>query len=277
MAAPLRPGQLTVIAMAAAVAILLVVIAAETGWGEGLHARLPVRILPAAAPVEAKLLPQLVASAPEQAWPETAARPLFVPGRRPAPPVVATTAMRKGQFILQGTTIVGPMSIAMLKEVSTGKMYRVERGRELLGMTLAEIAADRVTLRSGDDSETLVLVVARAGAATQGAQAAQAPFVQAGPFSSPAQAPGTSAMPVPPANVPLPGSRAATGVPQPATVNVPGSGAQPAANSGSGATGTGPQGVPAGPPITATTDSSPTTPEEIIARRRAARQIQRTN
>lgn len=268
MAAPLRPGQLTLISLAAAAAVLLVVIAWETGWGEGLHARLPAKPLPAAAPVEPKLLPQLVASAPEQAWPETATRPIFVPGRRPAPALNAPSAMRKGQFILQGTTIVGPLSIAMLKETSTGKLYRLEKGRELQGMTLAEVAPDRVTLRTGEDSETLLLMVTKAAAAAPGAPP---PFVQSGPFTSPVpesvQPPRTAAMPA--ATSGTQGPVGASGGPQAATLPRPSAAAAAAAGL--------PAGMPTGAPPAASTDSSAMTPEEILARRRAARRSQQTN
>lgn len=266
MAAPLRPGQLPVIALAATVAVLVVVIAWQTGWGDGLHARLPVKTLAAAAPVETKLLPQLVVTAPEQAWPEIAARPIFVPGRRPAPMLNSPTAMRKGQFILQGTTIVGPLSIAMLRETATGRLHRVEKGKELLGMTMAEIAADRVTLRSGDDSETLLLMVTKAATVA----AAQQPFVQAGPFTpaataapAPGTPPRTAAMPAS-----LPGAQAA-----PAAMRGP----QGTAIALPGAPGSLPSGIPGIVPQAATPESSAMTPEDILARRRAARRSQQTN
>jgi hypothetical protein len=268
MAAPLRPGQLTLISLAATAAVLLVVIAWETGWGEGLHARLPTRSLPAAAPVGPKLLPQLVASAPEQAWPETATRPIFVPGRRPAPALNAPNAMRKGQFILQGTTIVGPLSIAMLKETSTGRLYRLEKGRDLQGMTLAEVAPDRVTLRAGEDSETLLLMVTKAAAAAPGAPA---PFVQSGPFtpSAPAAAPPPLTAAMPAAASGPQGPVGASGVPQASTITRP-------VAAGAAAAGL-PPGMPTGAPPAASTDSSAMTPEEILARRRAARRSQQTN
>jgi hypothetical protein len=259
MAAPLRPGQLSVIALAATAAVLAVVIAAETGWGEGLRARLPVKAMPAAAPIEPKLLPQLAATSPEQAWPETAARPIFVPGRRPAPTANAPTAMRKGLFILQGTTIVGPLSIAMFKEIASGKFFRVEKGKELQGMTLAEVAPDRATLKMGDDAETLMLVVTRA-------QPGAKPVEQAGPFKSeaPAAAPAPAPATTAPAAPPAPAARAA-GAPQPAA---------PAA-----APGPVPVAPGSAPPPTAgqpniTPDMSP---EEMLARRRAARRAQQAN
>jgi hypothetical protein len=242
------------------------VIAWETGWGAGLHSRLPVGALPAAASVEPKLLPQLVASAPEQTWPETVARPIFVPGRRPAPTLVAVSAMRKGQFILQGTTVVGPLSIAMLKEIATGKVYRMEKGRDILGMTVAEVAPDRVTLRSGDDSEVVVLMVAR-GTGAPAAAAAPQSAMPSGPFvSEVSSAPGS---PLQAAAVPPPSQRGTPGAAAPAGSAQIGSAAVPVPSGGPV-----PGGLPAIPPPVATQESAASTPEEILARRRAARRAQ---
>ena len=48
---------------------------------------------PKAAPADARLLPAIAMGTPEAAYPETAARPLWIPTRRPAPP--ATGAARR--------------------------------------------------------------------------------------------------------------------------------------------------------------------------------------
>ncbi len=261
MATRLAPGQVGVIALSAIVAVLAVVILWETQWGASLHEPLPQKPLAAPAAVEPKLLPVLVASAPEQAWPETGARPLFVPGRRPAPALNAPAAMRKGQFILQGTTIVGPLSIAMFKEVSSGKVFRIEKGKELLGMTLAEVGPASAKLQSGDDFETLQLLVTKAPPAPQ---AAAQPAAQAGPFASSAPGPG----PVP-AVMPVPPTAAAGGppVPMPPTGRPVGMPAAPGAPGGAAST--------APPPTAGQPNITPDmTPEEMLARRRAARRAQ---
>jgi len=259
MATRLAPGQVGVIALSAVVAILAVVILWETQWGASLHEPLPLKPLAAPAAVEPKLLPVLVASAPEQAWPETGARPLFVPGRRPAPPLNAPAAMRKGQFILQGTTIVGPLSIAMFKEVSSGKVFRVEKGKELLGMMLAEVGPGSAKLQVGDDSETLQLTVTKGQPAPPAAAQAAA---QAGPFPSSAPGPGPVPMPVPPA-----ATAGGPPVPTPSTGRPVGMPAAPGAPGGAAST--------APPPTAGQPNITPDmTPEEMLARRRAARRAQ---
>ena len=71
--------------LAAIAVVLLVVLGFETGWG--------TRIVPPAsgsgavkaAVVDAKLLPPLAVTTPEQAYPEAGTRPLFTPTRRSAP------------------------------------------------------------------------------------------------------------------------------------------------------------------------------------------------
>ena len=104
-----------------------------------------------AVPAEAKLLPPLAATAPEQAYPEIAARPLFAPTRRPAPPVVATPqpTIQRNQFVLMGVIMAGDTRIAMLREKSSGRLVRVERGAEVNGMKVASIEREAVTLAAG--------------------------------------------------------------------------------------------------------------------------------
>ena len=97
--------------------VLAGVLAAELTLGEvaaGKGPRAPAKA------AEAKLLPAFALAPEIQAGSETTGRPLFVPGRRPAPPAAGNGAetLKKGQFVLQGTTIVGDLSFAMLKEVA---------------------------------------------------------------------------------------------------------------------------------------------------------------
>ncbi len=114
-----------------------------------------------------------------QAGAETITRPLFVPGRRPAPVATAEAgAMKRGQFLLQGTALVDSIHIAFLKEVGSGTVHRVAKGEEIKGMKLTEVSAEKVVLKVGDDAETLPLVVAK----TAGAPAAAG---ERGPFAGP--------------------------------------------------------------------------------------------
>jgi hypothetical protein len=216
---------------------LVAVLVLENQFGQstaGQGPRAPARV------AEAKLLPAFRLPPEQQAGAETLARPLFVPGRRPSPPAASAGegAIKKGQFILQGTTIVGPLSIALLMEVSSRTIHRVERGAELKGMTVADISAEKVVLKAGGDSETLTLQVAKG----KGTAAAA---VQSGPFGSPPAAAVAPTAIVRPAGA-APASRAAGALSAPMSTR-------------------------------ATPESSAMTPEEIIARRRAARRPQPQN
>jgi hypothetical protein len=207
---------------------------------------------PPAKVADANLLPPFRLQPDPMAGAQALERPLFVPSRRPAPPAEAGGgAMKKGRFVLQGTTVVGPLSIAFLKEVSTGAVHRIEKGGEFQGMTVAEVAPQQVVLRAGGDSETLLLLVAK----TAGKDAVA---VERGPFE------------------PLPGgatqasASVGPGTVTPAPAGAPTSPAAAAAARARVAPGSMaplPQG--AGQP--AASPSSPMTPEEIISRRRAVR------
>jgi len=201
------------------------------------------------APSESKLLPAVAPTAPE-AYPETVARPLFIATRRPAPeaPSVPQATMVKGQFILQGVTIHGDTRIAFLREKSSGRTHRVERGKDVNGVTLASVDADRVVLAQGADREELVLSVQKGV-----------------PLPAQPPAPGPPFVPPPAAGAPA--------VPNPISTLL---GAQPVVGAGPFL----PPGfdraaaLPA-PPAPAAAPAQPSeatlTPEEVLARRRARR------
>lgn len=201
---------------------------------------------------DAKLLPAFRLPEPPSGS-QMVERPLFVPGRRATPPAAAASPIKKGQFVLQGTTLVGPLSIALLKEVATGTVHRVEKGGEIMGMTVSRISAEEVVLEASGDRESLPLDVAK-GSGTAAAA------VQRGPFQPPAGAPGTTA---PPRAAVTPAAPAAGATQSPGTI--PGTGR--------------PIPVIRVPQIPATTPSTgqAMTAEEIVARRRAARQAQPQN
>jgi hypothetical protein len=210
-----------------------------------------------AAPAEVKLLPQIAATSPESAYTETGARPLWIPTRRPAPPVAVATAptFTRGQFILQGVTIAGSTRIAMLKEKASGRIHRVELGRDVNGLHLAEVEPERVTLSQGAEREVIDLRVQRltgAGpASAAGGAPAPPPPAGSGPFVSfPTSPPPVSPSP---GGVPLipPG-------PMPPSARPPVARVTPATPTP--APGTVPQ-----------QSAAPMTPEELLARRRARR------
>jgi general secretion pathway protein N len=203
---------------------------------------------------EARLLPPVAAATPEQAYAETTTRPLFVPTRRPAPAlaVAAPAAFQRGQFTLQGVIVAAGSRTAMLREKSSGRIHRVEAGREINGVKVIQIDPQVVTLGVGDEREVVPLVVQRPGTGTAAAVPPPAAAMQ-GPFGPPA-----SGFPARPPSQPQP---------------VPPPGGQPL-TAGGPAFPTAPgQPVPgaATPPGTAQPAAAPMSPEELLARRRARR------
>ena len=238
-------------ALALLAVILLIFIGLETGFGSRLRTALPDRPLKAAAP-DAKLLPPVVAVAPEQAYPETGSRPLFVPTRRPAPAEAAAgkPAFARGQFVLQGVIAVGDQRTALLREKSSGRIHRVETGKDVNGIKVEKIEATEVVLAMSGERETVALTVQRpAGPAGPGAVTPGDP----GPFGMPTAQPPVVAAPVPagaPGTEAPPGpGRTPPGSPSPAARGSPNTGA-----------------AAAGQPAT-----QPMSPEELLARRRARR------
>ena len=134
----------------------------ETDWGRAL-APVPAPAEPIVAkPVPVSLLPEFTIAGGLAARPETVARTLFNPTRRPAPPVVAEAPkprMQRGQFALTGTLVVDGKSTAFLREVAGGKARRVLQGETINGLVVAEVKPDRVRLALGDESEELMLKV----------------------------------------------------------------------------------------------------------------------
>lgn len=258
------------ISLLGACAAFLVVIAAELQFGSHLAALAPSG--KRAVPTEAKLLPPIVAVAPEQAYRETAARPLFTPTRRPAPEPAsaAQNTFVKGQFVLQGVTIVGDTRIALLREKSNGKIHRVERGRDVNGITVAEVQPETVTLAQGGDSEVLPLTVQKAAgsaspvqlgpfghgaAGAPGIAVAQPPPQPAVSMPIPGQAPGAPVAPAPPAVAPAPRTTFDFGPLPPGVSNQLPQGQTPYQ-------------------ATQATQEAPLSPEELLARRRARRSQQ---
>lgn len=169
----------------------------ETDWGRAFR-RVPApEAPPAPAPVSVALLPEYAIPGGPDALKGTTERTLFNATRRPAPPAIAEAAktqMKRGQFLLTGTTVSGDKAIAFLKETSGGKARSVKKGESINGMTVADVKADRVKLTLGDESEDLVLKVAAGPKVTQqpavpppgGAPAVPAPVPAAAPTAIPA-------------------------------------------------------------------------------------------
>jgi hypothetical protein len=132
----------------------------ETDWGRQLE--WPMTEITEAAPDFAK--PELVEPfrlAPPDQFLEVTTRPIFIVTRRPAPPAPAVEAarpsMQKGQFVLVGTSIVGATKIAFLLEKAGNKNRVVSEGKEINGIKVEEIVADRIVLSQFGDKEVLVM------------------------------------------------------------------------------------------------------------------------
>jgi len=167
---PARAFSWTAVGLAGALAAVL---GWETDWGQAL--RPPAADVPALRPpaVTVAVLPDYRIEGGLETMPETAARTVFVPTRRPAPPAPplspaeeAKSAMKKGQFLLTGTSVAPGQRFAFLKEVASGKHYRVKAGDAINDLEVAEVGEDRVRLAFEGESEELLLKVAKGGMAS---------------------------------------------------------------------------------------------------------------
>lgn len=156
----LTPGVLRAIGWGVTYLALAGAIGMELDWGRRIHPALPA-LKPAPAPrVDYPVQPEFTLPPLEQGFAETVARPVFVPARRPPPPPAPPKpAMQKGQFVLMGALITKDASFALLRNVTTGKSTRVEQGKVINGITVANVYSEKVVLSQYDDTEELVLKV----------------------------------------------------------------------------------------------------------------------
>ena len=145
-------------------AIVVAALGFETDWGTSVsrNAAVPAAVPP--QPVAVALLPEYRIDGGLDARKETVDRVLFNPTRRPAPPATqaatAASTMKKGQYTLTGTTVVGNVATAFLREVNGGKSRSVRQGETLNGMEVTEVKSGHVRLKQGGDVEDLQLKVA---------------------------------------------------------------------------------------------------------------------
>jgi hypothetical protein len=182
-------------------AVLALAIGWQTDWGRALRREPPAEIAVAPAPVTTTVLPEFRIEGGVAAMVTTVERPLFNATRRPAPVAVAEApkpTIQRGQFTLTGTMITDKSAVAFLKEASgTGKARSVRKGDSINGMTVAEVAPDRVRLTMGDESEDIELKVAKGPKTTQPVPEAPAPQQVAGQQEQPGQSqPGAAVAPV---------------------------------------------------------------------------------
>ena len=175
-------------------AVVAAALGFETDWGRSLRQVEPVRTHAPAQPVTVALMPEYRIDGGLEARKETVDRVLFNPTRRPAPAATQTaggpSTMKRGQFTLTGTSVVGNTATAFLREVAGGKARSVRKGEMLNGMTVAEVTTERVRLKQGDEFEDLQLKIA-AGPRTT---VQPAPVVPAAPAAqgTPVQQGGTA-------------------------------------------------------------------------------------
>ena len=233
-------------------ALAIAAIGIETDWGRSFNRDAPVHVAATPQPVAVALLPEYRVDGGTEARRETVDRVLFNPTRRPAPPASqaagSASAMKRGQYTLTGTTVVGNVATAFLREVNGGKSRSVHQGDKLGdGLLVAEVRPDRVRLKQGDDVEELSLKIA------------------AGPKMTVQTVPVT-----PPTVVAQPGAAAAGAVVNPAAAALGGAG-------GSGRNAPRPVAPPAAQPAaqpaaaTPRTNSNVSVSELLAERRRAAR------
>ena len=190
MKLPFESRYFTNILLLVMILLLIWTIGAELGWGNRVNVPLPQpkpqKIRPAVLPLQ----PEFALLSLNQSYSEILARPLFVSIRRPLPPKFVPRqrssssasarssvspppsppplpvpveppkpTMHKGQFILDGIIITKDKNIALLREVTTRKMVRVELGQEINGMQIEKLERDKITFKQGDEREELVLKI----------------------------------------------------------------------------------------------------------------------
>lgn len=181
----------------------------ETDWGKRWQYPLPAGDAAATAFTRPALADDFSLPAADT-FLETAMRPIFLVSRRPSPPAQSPEAakpmMMRDQFTLSGITVTPEGKFAFLIEKAGNKSRVVSEGKEINGIKVKEITADRVVLSQYDETEVLLLKTAKAQAAGTSAVApgpnVPAPTMPAMP-GIPGIPPGIPAnlfMPQPPAN-----------------------------------------------------------------------------
>ena len=88
--------------------------------------------------------------------------------------------IQRGQFVLSGTLVVDGKSTVFLREAAGGKSRRAVQGDTVNGMLVAVVKPDRVTLKLGDETEELLLAVAKNARPTPQPVVAAAPAAPGG-------------------------------------------------------------------------------------------------
>ncbi len=191
MKLPFEPRHFTTLLLLALILFLTGTIGTELGWGNRVNLPVPPPKPQKARPAVLSLQPEFALWSLDKSYTEILARPLFVSSRRPLPPKFVPSqrsassastrrslslsppspplvpvaieppkpTMRKGQFILDGIIITKDKNIALLREVASRKMVRVELGQEINGMQVEKLDRDKITLKQGDEREEVILKI----------------------------------------------------------------------------------------------------------------------
>lgn len=188
----MTPARKTETWLAAALALLALALAGVLWWewqqGQALERgfarwrKIPDTPVPALA-----LQPEFALPDAQTGFPEFLARPIFVDGRRAAAETgqSAPSAMTRGQFVLVGVVLSPTHNAALLRDVATGKTDTVAQGAQIRGLTLGDVAADKVVLRLGADTEELPLRLQTGASPGPGPAQAFGPGPGPGPGSMP--------------------------------------------------------------------------------------------
>ncbi len=186
-----EPRHFTTLLLLALILFLTGTIGTELGWGNRVNLPVPPPKPQKTRPVVLPLQPEFALRSLDKSYTEILARPLFVASRRPLPPKFVPSqrsassastrrslslsppspplvpiaieppkpTMRKGQFILDGIIITKDKNIALLREVASRKMVRVELGQEINGMQVEKLERDKITFKQGDEHEEIILKI----------------------------------------------------------------------------------------------------------------------
>lgn len=186
MKLPFETRYLKALAYFVPALLLAFTIGTEIEWGSRVSLPLPQPKPQTPRSAPAPLQPEFSLPPLEQNYTDMLLQPLFVPTRRPSPPAQIEPpkpAMRKGQFTLAGSILTDKKNVALLREIATNKMLRVEQGREINGIQLEKVGKRTVTLKQGDDREELIMKI----------QPMQKPQPQQMPNPAPASMPSAPA------------------------------------------------------------------------------------
>lgn len=173
----------------------------ETDWGQRWQYPLPAGDAAAAAFTKPALAQDFSLPAADS-FLETAMRPIFVSTRRPSPPgqspEASKTMMKRDQFTLSGITVTPEGKFAFLIEKAGNKSRVVSEGKEINGIKVKEITADRVVLSQHDETEVLLLRTTKAQPVVSPGTNVPAPAMPGMPGMPPG-VPGSPFMPMIPA------------------------------------------------------------------------------